>query len=709
MQARGHCLIRIFSRAIPLGLGVMLCLVPGHIAAQSLPKSADDDDRQFTNVGNIALTVTNFGTLGTRNRYWPNQPSCEYPRGSQIEHLYQAGLWVGAHNRTTGLYHVSTGVTDRSGTSGEGYEYTTENGSVIFQRSTQSESRFFNEAAVSHQDFVAYYSDKNTRVPATGDSILNHIPLGISIRQESYAWNFPFADFFVVVSYTVKNDGDSFLDSVYVGVWANSVVRNTRASRPGTTGYFNGGGFGYDSLQRAMYAFEFQPISNPPANSYIAIKLLGTEPFPVGVDSLADLYRNTYFNAWGFRSGIGQREYFSPTDDYTTDRYLSRYSRMTQSIPQPFIDQLRLAPLNMTTLLSVGPFRTLAPGDSVTFALAVVCAPKFGPDLAKYDYPSQRTTLTSNMSAAQKLYDGEDLNGNNRLDIGEDVDGNNELNRYILPSPPRQPFVRAEMKNESAVIYWDRRAEETVDPVSRERDFEGYRVYRSVPGADFLSTENLILNLTLAGEFDSLGNEYFSNTGFGKIQLAEPKTFPGDTVKYWYRFPPEESGATALNGWQYVYAVSAFDKGDSSRSIPSLESARTTVRVVPGTPAAVNGEEVGVYPNPYYARAYWDGPGERTRKIYFYNLPAQCTITVYTLAGDVVAHLEHDASTSNGESIEWFRQYGDAQNPPKFAGGEHAWDIITRYDQALATGLYLFSVEDSQTGAVKTGKFAIIK
>ena len=39
----------------------------------------------------------------------------------------------------------------------------------------------------------------------------------------------------------------------------------------------------------------------------------------------------------------------------------------------------------------------------------------------------------------------------------------------------------------------------------------------------------------------------------------------------------------------------------------------------------------------------------------------------------------------------------------------HAWDFITRFDQAIATGLYLYSVKDSDTGEIQTGKFLVIK
>jgi hypothetical protein len=42
-------------------------------------------------------------------------------------------------------------------------------------------------------------------------------------------------------------------------------------------------------------------------------------------------------------------------------------------------------------------------------------------------------------------------------------------------------------------------------------------------------------------------------------------------------------------------------------------------------------------------------------------------------------------------------------------GGEHAWDMITMYDQATASGLYLFTVENQFSGEIKEGKFLLIK
>jgi len=686
-----------------------------------------DQDRKYTNIGNIGLTITNYGTLGHSFVYWNDrQPSCEYPKGSRIEHLYLGGIWVGAENRRTSRVSVTTAAIDAAGSTrqGEGFEFknTFENIDTIMIRSTLSGAANFDTNAVSHQDFVSEYSDFDS------NGIANHSPLGIRIRQESYAWNFPFADYFVILNYKIYNAGTDTLDSVYVGMWTNPVVRNTNLSGDASRyGYFfshQGNGF-VDSL-RMHYTFDFdgQPFG-PPADSYLGVKILGSTPFPLfarhTIDStfyqmatsLKELDSSVHYNAWKFRSTSGDDAYYWPEFDNApgTSGGRSRYDRLRASLAQNKIDALRLSASNSTNLLSAGPYAQLNPGDSINIVFALICAKKNGSNLAFYDSISQRANLYSYASWAQKAYDGEDINGNNLLDVNEDFDLDGKLDRYVLPQPPRQPKVHASVSNQHVVIYWDSLAESSIDPISKERDFEGYRIYRSNAGADFQNPEDFTLSLSLVGEFDNVGNQFGHNTGFARIRLSNDTTIDG--VRYRYRFPPldaETLGLRHLNGWQYLYAVTAFDTGDAKNNIESLESGKLLIRVVPGTPAVSDkSKSIGVYPNPYYVNAYWDGTTEKQRKIIFYNLPASCTIRIYTLTGDVVAELDHNATTYTGSDIQWYQRFEGVGATPQFSGGEHAWNLVTKFDQALATGLYLFSVEDNANNEVKTGKFLIIK
>jgi hypothetical protein len=144
-----------------------------------------------------------------------------------------------------------------------------------------------------------------------------------------------------------------------------------------------------------------------------------------------------------------------------------------------------------------------------------------------------------------------------------------------------------------------------------------------------------------------------------------------------------------------------------------LESSRTAnaFRVFSGTPAHEGGSKnVGVYPNPYRASAAWDGNTSRSRKIYFYNLPEEAEISVYTVGGDVVARLFHRAQSGfNGSTAGWYSVFGLNPDQSILPGGEHAWDVLSDSKQTLSSGLYLYSVMDMKTREVQTGKLVIIR
>ena len=236
------------------------------------------------------------------------------------------------------------------------------------------------------------------------------------------------------------------------------------------------------------------------------------------------------------------------------------------------------------------------------------------------------------------------------------------------------------------------------------RDFEGYRIYRSNPGDDL--SGNILDRATLIAQYDNPGNRTGFNNGFSEIRLPDPVTFEGDPTEYLYRF--EADGL--LSGWQYLFIVTSFDEGDPDAGLVSFESSRTAnvTRVFPGTPAASQGERppTGVYPNPYRVNAAWDGGTSRTRRLNFYNLPPHSDVRIYTLAGEVVAQFEHDAATYQGD-IRWYDDFAGKQR--RLPGGEHSWDLLSENGLSLATGLYLFTVKDLDSGELQKGKFVIIK
>ncbi|HSG99906.1 MAG TPA: hypothetical protein VLB27_07655, partial [candidate division Zixibacteria bacterium] len=93
-------------------------------------------------------------------------------------------------------------------------------------------------------------------------------------------------------------------------------------------------------------------------------------------------------------------------------------------------------------------------------------------------------------------------------------------------------------------------------------------------------------------------------------------------------------------------------------------------------------ENIKVVPNPYVARAAWENNTTPT-KLQFTHLPAQCTIRVYTLAGDLVTVIEHTS--------------GD---------GDEEWNLLSESGQLVASGLYFYHI-DSDHGEF-LGRFAVI-
>ncbi|HZG01156.1 MAG TPA: hypothetical protein VEY71_09140, partial [Chitinophagales bacterium] len=408
-------------------------------------------------------------------------------------------------------------------------------------------------------------------------------------------------------------------------------------------------------------------------------------------------------NFWNFKQFTGAA-FDAPADD------LQRYERMKNGLDfsDPVLKATVQTPSNRVQLLSVGPLVQVAPGESFTFVIAMVCARQIetggttGPDK---DTPFAQTELVNHLGWSQRTYNGEDRNGNGLLDAGEDLDNDGALDRFILPEPPATPRARAVAESNRVEIYWDNQAEFSVDPISQTQDFEGYRIYRTMVGQD-LSDANAAGAAAVLAQWDKQGNAIGYNNGFEIVKLPQPIIFEGDTTSYSYKFVNEG----LLNGWQYIYQLTAFDEGNTDLKIESLESSTrvNTFRVFPGTAPLAVASNVGVYPNPYRVSAAWDGPKATDKKLYFYNLPARCRITVYTTGGDVVAELLHQGDYNAG-AAGWFETFGGEAGQRVMAGGEHAWDLLSESRQTITQGIYMYSVQNLDTKETSRGTFAVIK
>ncbi len=665
---------------------------------------AGGDQQKTTDAGNIRLTLSSFGTIGSGFAGWPSLVSCEYPRGSGIENLFLGGLWVGGI-KSDGKIAVSTAAVDVSAVRNlsEGFEFTNNNQEYLTQRSSLPASLFYSPKAISHQDFIADFTDTNLIVPELNQKIPNHTtPLGLAVHFESYCWNFPYADYFVVLSYTVKNVYNKPIDSVFLGLWSDLVVRNTKITRPAGSAFFSAGGNGILDSLHVMYEWDAAG-DNGLADNYAAVKFLGAEP---SADSV-------YYNTWGFRNTTGDVWEQSPADDDAKYHRLS--SIFLNEVTLEYAKQQLAKPLNRSQMISFGPYSRLNPGDSIKFAFAFVCAKKPGAQTA--DNETTRRNLYKNLDWAQRAYNGTDANGNNKLDSNEtDLHGDGSIVRYILPSPPPSPKSRLEIGTKEATLYWADNAEYSKDIVTGRNNFEGYRIYRSNAGDDMRGSAIL----HLSASFDRPNNGLFFDNGFNEVRIKDElekpvkRYFEGDTVGYSYSYHL----SNLLDGWLYAVAITSFSAGNPEDNLPSLETStlETEVKFVSGTTTGTTTDtsvEIGVFPNPYYAGAAWDAQqnSERGRKIYFYNVPRHARITVFSVAGDKIYSTIHDADNgqrqNQGQNIKWFEQTNSSN--ALISSGLHAWDIISEGDQAVASGLYFVNVEDLDSGKVKIGKFIILK
>ena len=227
---------------------------------------------------------------------------------------------------------------------------------------------------------------------------------------------------------------------------------------------------------------------------------------------------------------------------------------------------------------------------------------------------------------------------------------------------------------------------------------------------------------------------FFEPQGFNVSSLTDPdgiiKTYPSQAFPSTMNLdslPDAEKTAEGLPRYfeyeftvrnllptvPYWISVTAFDFGSPSSGLPPLETSVTfnTANAYPLETAAGVAQQdlqVFVYPNPYridqnYRDRGFEGldtlgqrlprsqrPDTRARRIHFANLPAKCTINIYSLDGDLVREIIHDKDISDPNSTH------------------DTWDLITRNTQSVVSGLYYWTVENTETGDVQIGKLVII-
>lgn len=185
-------------------------------------------------IGKISLGINNNGTFGDGFALSVGMdyisglsvPSCEYPRGSNLDYLFAGAFWVGAIvGRDTLVSVAADGWSAvREFSPVRDYSVISDSGAAISKRSISfpDEPGFLD--AVSEEDYIMQYNDLETdgvQVDYFGKA---HTPLDIHVTQKSYAWSYPYAEDFVLFDYEIKNIGRNTLTEVYMGVYVDGDV-----------------------------------------------------------------------------------------------------------------------------------------------------------------------------------------------------------------------------------------------------------------------------------------------------------------------------------------------------------------------------------------------------------------------------------------------------------------------------------------------------
>ncbi|MBU8935011.1 MAG: hypothetical protein KOO62_13575 [candidate division Zixibacteria bacterium] len=188
--------------------------------------------------------------------------------------------------------------------------------------------------------------------------------------------------------------------------------------------------------------------------------------------------------------------------------------------------------------------------------------------------------------------------------------------------------------------------------------------------------------------------------------FVKPEELTEDGYLKYYEY--EYTIDNLLPNLLYWVNITAFDYGSPGKGLEALETSRTVghksaYALYNAQDASKNNEEVFVYPNPYrvdggYRALGLEGresnqsastPDDRVRAVHFANLPSKCTISIFSLDGDLIQVIDHDFDPSD----------------PK--ASHDRWDLITRNTQLIVSGIYFWTVE-GEDGEVQVGKLAII-
>jgi hypothetical protein len=471
------------------------------------------------------------------------------------------------------------------------------------------------------QEWFTAYADTCRDCLASPD-VDGFTPLGVRIVQHTYQWPETFRDDFLILEYFVTNIGNEVLNDVWLATFFDF---DAQIESQGTAGSEDDITFFIDSIGTAIGGDD---DGDGMEAQFFGVRVLKTPRPGAGF---------SYLNFERISGG-------DPTDN------LQKYEKMSSG--QRDADQFING--DWRFLFSFGPLGDVAPGETLPVTLAIVNGGRAG-----LSTEENIALIAQNSTQALALFE----------------------NDFRGPAAPDAPNFTVEALDRAVRITWDARAENSVDPISKTADFDGYRIWRSLDGVNF----------TVLADYDAI-----NGVGFDR-------GLPPKNAQNLYELT--DRGVPPLV--QLKYVVTAYDNGDNGDGInhPEVDRATGGVSVLENSlgvtrqkTAVANSatqttlDNIYVVPNPYKGSSEFeqfgrfDAEGNRTfpKVIQFVNLPEQATIQIFTLAGDLVQTLEHNNTT-----------------------GVEVWNLTSRLRQEIVGGIYIYRV--AANGQEKIGKFVVVK
>jgi len=551
---------------------------------------------------------------------------------------------------------------------------------------------------VKDTQLIKNYNLTDPSIPAeevlTGANLIREF--GVEMHIKAMAWSYPKYDDFIIFEYVFRNTGGDDITNFRFAPTAELAI-----AQPIMGGWRDDNDFEWDLEHEAFYFHDgrlWDEDDEPVVHTYgLTNSDLGDPadldaPAAINHEFRSPQYFTYYWLDKPVKSDPSESDHMNIVDkgnlnqqwnriqedpmndtpemDFDTDAYLLASLKYDQPKPATTEDGVAIPggkkphrfERQPDYLYATGPY-DLPSGDSLKFVMVAACGMMDFAKVAAGGLVNEghlidgRDSLWANVDAAQELYD----------------------RGYKAPHPPPTPTdgmnsltIKPTAVGQKIKIQWPPIASDYVDPDYGENDLAGYRVYRST----------------------------FRNVGPWTLiaDIAKgDETIEGGLVTY------EDA---AILGVAYYYGVTSYDTGHldpwpvdaSVTSLPSLESGMVNANSEPVYAMAATSDvltDVRVYPNPFKQHSQLLSPGEGYR-IEFVNVPAACTIRIYTLAGDLVVTIEHD--DGSGSESWGSKAFGDYQ--------------VNRYLQYVAPGIYLFHVEshvEGHEGKSEVGKFVIIK